>query len=40
MNVACCDTYHVKTIPGCVASDDIDFLIGVEPNHILSKASD
>lgn len=40
MEFAFCDTYHIKTIPGCVASDDIDFLVGVEPNNILSKASD
>ena len=34
-SLVCCDTYHVKTIPGCVASDDVDFLVGVEPNNIL-----
>lgn len=36
---AWCGTYHVQTIPRCVAGDDIDFLIGVEPDHILEFES-
>ena len=28
-------TYHVETIPRCVASDNIDFFVGVEPDHVL-----
>lgn len=31
------NTYHVETIPRCVASDDVDFFVGVQPNNILER---
>jgi len=30
---------HVQTIPGCVASNHIDLLVGVQPNHVLLQVS-